>query len=212
MASDNMDHDVEFDGKQSRERLNSLSTLPIEILVHIVSFLTCVRDLVILRYVSRRLRCVCETPSLWKRFTWPHFDTREESCVKGALKSCGQFIKILSLYHVTPFKLAMLQHCSNLVELRLSTNKLSSDRLGKTIRSMRNLQILHVLWTGKIHLLLVTCNRLKELTVIMEELYFTEVLTEWAAKGFIPNMLSIISTKYFRTVDIAKAIMVVLEC
>jgi len=138
-----------------------------------------------------------------EKFTWPQFDSWEENCVKGALKSCGQYIKILSFpHHVTPLKLAMLRDCANLVELRLPTSKLNYDQLGKAMQPMWNLQVLDVQWTGKIHLLLVICNRLKELTVIMEELDFTEVLTEWATKEFIPNTLSIISTKYFRTVDI----------
>ena len=190
-------------GNKFTEHLNSFLSLPIELLVHIVSFLT-THDLVNLRYVSRRLRSVCETPSLWRELIWPDFNTREERCVKGALESCGQYVQRLSFpHHVTPSKLAILRHCSNLVELRLSTkSKLSCDQLEKAIRSMGNLQVLNVLWTGGIGPLLVICNRLKELTIIMEELHFTEVLTEWAAKGFTPSALNIISTKYFRTTNL----------
>ena len=197
-----MDNSV---GSNFKEHLNRLLSLPIELLVHIVSFLSA-HDLVKLRYVSRRLRSVCETPSLWREFIWPHFNIREEHCVKRALESFGQYVQRLSFgHHVTPFKLeAILRHCSNLVELRLSTESgLSCDQLEKAIRSMGNLQILTVShWTDEIYLLLMICNRLKKLTVMMDMLHFHEVLTEWAAKGFIPSELNIISTNYFHPGDL----------
>jgi len=43
----------------------NLLSLPSEVLVKIVSFLSKACDRVTLRYVSRRLRSISETPSLW---------------------------------------------------------------------------------------------------------------------------------------------------
>jgi len=79
------------------ESLVNLSTLPAELLVYIISFLSSLRDRVKLRYVSRWLRCVTEgTPSLWKEFVWPYYDSGEECSMKEVLKVCGQNIKVLS--------------------------------------------------------------------------------------------------------------------
>ena len=112
-----------------------LLTLPSELLVYIISFLTISRDKVKLRCVSnevsKRLRSLCNTPSLWRKFIWPHFDIhREEYCVKSVLKSYGQFVKRFSFpHHVIPSKLTFLQYCSNVTELSLPIVKLSPDKL-----------------------------------------------------------------------------------
>ena len=89
----------------NKESMNILS-LPVELLVYIISFLPTVRDKVKLRYVSRRLRVVSETPSLWRKFVWPCYDRREERCVMNVLKACGVHIKILVFPdHVTPSRI-----------------------------------------------------------------------------------------------------------
>jgi len=178
---------------------NNLLTLPTELIVYILSFLTCASDLVKLRCVSRMLRGVCETPSLWRQFIWPHFHTREYHCVKSVLKSYGQHIKYLSFpHHVTPYKLTpMLKHCNNLVKLRLSTIKLSCNQLGQAIQSMEKLQVLDVLWKGQIPPLLVICNKLKELTIRLECLNLNEALGNWATQGFIPEALNIFDSHIY---------------
>ena len=100
----NMDHNVESKGAP----LN-IVTLPSELLIHIISFLTCVRDKVKLRYVSRRCLSVCETPLLWRELIWPFFDIREKRCVISVLKSCGKYVQRLSFPdHVEPGQLTMM--------------------------------------------------------------------------------------------------------
>ena len=56
------------DAKQSKQLLSSLDDLPIELLVYIFSLLPTSRDIVRLRYVSRKMRSVSETSSLWRNF------------------------------------------------------------------------------------------------------------------------------------------------
>jgi len=81
-----------------KEVLVNLLKLPMELLVIIISFLSSQCDRVKLRYVSRWLRCVVNgTPSLWKEFVWPYYDSLEESSVKEVLKVCGQHIKTLAV-------------------------------------------------------------------------------------------------------------------
>ena len=196
-----MDQDVGYSVEQIENRplkLNYLLALPTELLVFILSFLNGTRDIVKLRYVSRRLRGVCETPSLWRQFIWPHFDIREYRCVKTVLKSCGQYINYLSFPdHVTVSKLAlMLQHCSNLVELRLSTNKLNCDHLRRATESMGKLQTLDIMWDSEISPLLVICSRLNQLTIRQKGVHSCDILNEWAMKRFVPKTLNIFSCNY----------------
>ena len=75
--------------------MRTLVDIPIEVLVYIVSFVVSARDKVKLRYTSRLLRMVAETPSLWKDFIWPYFDIREERAINSVLKSCGRHVKQL---------------------------------------------------------------------------------------------------------------------
>ena len=73
-----------------------LLTLPTELLVYIMSFLTAVRDKVKLRYVSQKLRNVSDIPSLWREFAWPYYRDGDDGCVNNVLKVCGQHLKRLS--------------------------------------------------------------------------------------------------------------------
>ena len=69
--------------------LCSLSSLPMELIVYLLSFVTSARDKVILRYVSQRLRAAVESSPLWRNFTWSHFDVREENSLRSLFESCG---------------------------------------------------------------------------------------------------------------------------
>ena len=177
---------------------HSLLILPSELLVYIIAFLTVTRDKVRLRYVSRRLRGVCETSSLWREFIWPYFDIREEHCVKSVLKSCGRFINRLSFpHHVIPSKLpAFLQYCNDVVDLSLPLTTLSPGELKMIIAPMRRLQSLEIPWkSDKIDSLFVICSGLKELSITAHSFdTFEMLLTEWANKQFIPETLQLIST------------------
>jgi len=183
----------------------NIATLPPELQVHIISYLnTC--DLVRLRIVSRRFQSVCETPSLWKEFIWPHFYILEERCVENLLKSYGLYAKRLCFpklcfpNHV-PFMLTAILHhsCVNVVELSVPTSELSLDQI-KIIMSMEKVQRMDILWTSEIHSLLVICRRLKELTVRIVKkwdqhhgLWPDDLwLDEWVNKGLQPQMLRIV--------------------
>ena len=201
-----MDHNdnVESNG----EPLNIL-TFPSELLVYILSFVTNVRDIVKLRYVSRRFRSVCEMPSLWREFIWPNLDIREERCVKNLLKLLGGHIERLIFpdHVIIPSKLVpMLQHCTNVIELSVPTSKLNCNQLEKVLKSMQKLQSLDIPWTSEVHPLLVLCcnyRGLKELTIRIArnddlyqrskfELSLDSWLDKWVTKGFQPQVLKIV--------------------
>ena len=50
--------------------------------------------------MSRRLRSISETPSLWHEFVWPDYNRREEKCnLYNVIKACGVHIRRLSFPH-----------------------------------------------------------------------------------------------------------------
>jgi len=106
-----------------------IDLLPVELIVVIISLLPTVRDRIKLRCISRRLRSVGETPSLWRDFKWPCYEDRdrEESCIQSVLKSCGEHIQLLSFPdQVPPSKLIkLLDHCRNTAIHQLYNSSLS---------------------------------------------------------------------------------------
>jgi len=182
-------------------------SLPAELLVYIISLLPTIRDKVKLRYVSRRLRDVSETPSLWREFVWPLFDKREERSVMGVFKDCGEYIKRLVFPdHVTTLALnEMLIHCNNVTQLSLPPGmmtKLDSEQLGIALRTMNYLENLEVQLSGDIKPLLQT-GRLRELTVHikvkprLQTLPFCmSCVQEWVAYDFVPCKLNIVSRAF----------------
>ena len=82
--------DESFKSFSKQPFLYTLSSLPLELIVYIFSFVTSARDKVKLRYVSQRLRIAVETPSLWRNLTWPNFDFREERSVTSLFELCGR--------------------------------------------------------------------------------------------------------------------------
>ena len=78
----------------------NLLSLPTEVLVKIMLLLPAeMLDRMRLRYVSRRLRSISETPSMWRKLVWPNCDRREENCLRNVLKICGVHIRRLSFPH-----------------------------------------------------------------------------------------------------------------
>jgi len=147
-------------------------TLPVELLVHIISLLS-LRDRVKLRYVSKWLRHVIdETPSLWKTFLWPYYDSREECSVKEVLKVCGQHIQVLSFPNsrVPSTMVGMLQYCSNVQHVRLPFTKLGATLLRKIMHHMGCLQTLEIKLDddSDITQLFLTVSNVKELSVRVE--------------------------------------------
>jgi len=178
-----------------------LLNLPVELLVYITSFLPAIRDRMKLRYVSRRLRTVSETPSLWSEFVWPLYDRREERSVMSVLKRCGEYIKRMFFPdHVTPsILIKMLNHCNNVTELRLPPGaKLSCKQLA-FLQSMKQLEKLEALLSNDFKLLL-QISTLRELTLHAEEKavqpFCMPCVEEWVTKGFVPCNLNVVVHTY----------------
>ena len=200
-----MDYNTDSDVQQEDgEPLSKLLTLPIKVVVYIILFID-TRDRVKLRYVSRRLRSVCEIPSLWREFIWPYLGVHEKHCVKSVLKSCGRFIEQLSFpNHVMP-SMSALRYCTNLVELSLPKTELSPDELEMAIEPMEKLQSLCIPWTyDEIYPVFVICSRLKELTITQNMISYESTITEWEKYGFIPEKLNIIELGYVSRLDLLK--------
>ncbi|XP_065918127.1 uncharacterized protein [Dysidea avara] len=136
------------DGKpRCNEESVEILSLPVELLVYIISFLP-IRDKVKLRNVSWRLRVVGETPSLWRQFLWPLYDRREEHSVMSVLKDCGEYIKQLVFpdHVIASTLIKMLSFCDNVTELSLPPpgTKLDPKQLGIALQSMGKLETLEV--------------------------------------------------------------------
>ena len=190
--------------KIGQEPSDELLSLPTELLVHILSFLTSARDKVKLRYVSRRLRSVTDTPSLWREFMWPYYYGSDEGSVNNLLKVCGQHVKRLSFpHHVTPSNFVeILKYCNGVVDLHLPTTKLNPKQLEATVLHMRQLQRMDVLWDNNLKQLLRL--DLKELTVrvklnqssLSDASEFCRSTSSWvqywASKRFVPSNLNLV--------------------
>ena len=169
------------------------------------------RDKIALMCVSRRLRSICETPSLWRKFEWPNYDVRDELCVKSVVKWCGEHVKFLSFPdHVTPSKaVKMLSHCENVLRLDIPTTKLDNAQLRNVLDRMNLLQKLDIKWSFEIwHILKLTGNHgnLKELTIRVFQYmkHFADStgafvasthlwIKEWMLKGFIPQNINFVN-------------------
>ena len=188
---------MDKDSSHEESVLNFL-TLPTELLVYIISFLSSICDLVKLRYVSSHLRCVIEeTPSLWKEFVWPCYNRHEECCVKEVLKVCGQHIKVLSFPNsrVSSTLVEMLRYCSNVQHLSLLSANLDSEQLIKIIHHMRCLQILEVNTDDDIKNLLSKTAKLKELVISASPFLNTleQLFTQWIELASRPSNFNIIT-------------------
>ena len=184
------------------ERLSKLLTLPTELLVLIFSLLRSIRDKVKIRYISRRLRSVIETPSLWREFVWPYYDDREELCINNVLETCGEYVKRMSFPdHVTPSKLVeMLQYCNGVTHLSLpKRTKFSPWRLKGAVEHMERLEYLNVHWGyDDVKPLLLIGTNLKELTVYVSDTGgkptpLDSWLQAWMEDGFVPQNLNLVA-------------------
>ena len=182
----------------------NILSLPVEVLVYIASFLTDSRDKVKLRYVSRKLRSISVTPSLWRKFTWPYYDRLEERCLCNLLKACGKHIVQLSFpHHVMPSKLVkFLQYCGNVTHLSLSQEtKLNPEQLTKTLQHMKSLSVLKIRLSVGITPLLQLTSNVEDLTVYIrgqnpDDWYF-RVLHEWVINNSAPKNLNVVAYEYY---------------
>jgi len=194
--------------------------LPVELILFVISFLPTVRDKVRLRCVSRKLRSLCDTPSLWRHFEWPSYEDRacEESCVLSVLKSLGEQVKFLSFPdHVPPSKLVkMLKNCYNVVQLNVPTTQLNLEQVRNVLHHMKYLKKLDIQWSRETwRLLKLTFNtNLKELTVrvkmnIMGKNGNNQLVNtgpfvaplyawvkEWMYKKFVPQNITFVTSGF----------------
>ena len=179
------------------ERLRSIVDFPIELLVYIFSFLSS-RDKVKLRYVSRRLQLLSQTPTIWSDFVWPLYEQREERILTNVLKACGRYTKRLIFPdHVTPSKLfKMLIYCKNIRELHLPPrSKLDLKQVKSIAQKMQVLEKLEVQLSVDCKLLLQIGGRLKELTVHIPQQAHTVCVSyveEWMSNSFEPQNLNLV--------------------
>ena len=186
----------------------NLLILPTELLVYIISFLSSLCDRVKLRYVSRWLRCVVEdTPSLWKEFVWPYYDSCEECCVNEVLKMSGQHVKVLSFPYCRESStrlVEMLQYCSNVQHLSLPSTKLNREQLQKITNHMGCLQALELKVDDEsdIEHLFSNTSHLKEITIIsdchLKEISecrppLGDLFMHWKEKRFRPPHCNVVS-------------------
>ena len=175
-------------------------SLPTELMVIIISYLTSLRDRIKLRYVSQRLRSVIEVPSLWYTFVWDYYDSREELCLNSFLKTCGPYIKLLAFpgYVVPQTLVKMLQYCYNVrhLSLPLPVGTVLHPGELEVIRQMKDLHTLNIPWETDIKPLLMVCSNLKELTVYVYEWEMSSdvYIEEWVSLGFRPPNLNIVFT------------------
>jgi len=180
-----------------------ITLLPVELLFLLLSYLPALRDRLALRSVSKRFRSICKAPSLWHSFVWPSYDRRDELCVSSVLKCCGEHVKVLSFPdHVTPVTslIKMLNYCSNVIVLNISTTKLGHEQLRYVLNHMKCLRKLDIKWNFQVwHLLSLTSDHpnLKELTVRVymrpgddTEAFISSThlwVKQWMAKEFVPQ-------------------------
>jgi len=193
---------MDQDTPNEEPRVNLL-TVPTELLVYIMSFLRSMRDRVKLRYVSSLLKCVIEgTPSLWKEFVWPYYDSCEEYCMKEVLKVCGHHIKVLSFPNSrlpsTLSLVEMLKYCSNVQNFSLPSTKLNLEQLRKIIDHMRYLQTLQLkMDVNDIKPLLVDISQLKELTILSDRFLHCElkkIFKHWTELEFRPPTFNVVTS------------------
>ena len=63
-----------------------LANLPTEFLVIIILSYLLIRDIILMQFVSLRVKDISEIPSLWKRFIWPDYEPRHVCSVSKVLK------------------------------------------------------------------------------------------------------------------------------
>ena len=186
----------------------TLITLPIEVLVYIVSFLS-TREKIGIRCVSKCLNSVSEVPSLWKEFIWSRYAPRDEKLLVCVIKVFGKhFKKFHFTDHIAPSKIqAMLKHCKNVEHLSLpSFNYNTFEKLEKTINGLSRLQVLSIshptmypsckLFIQKTYML---STNLKEVSLhygqisIQELLYVIQRwLKGWANCNYLPEKVNIV--------------------
>ena len=182
------------------ERTLHLVTLPVEVLVYIVSFLP-TRDKVVVRCVSKSLRSVSEVPSVWEKFVWIRYAPRDEKIIKHALRIFGKHIKKFHFAdHVAPSKLeVMLKHCKNVVHLSLPSFHycINFEKLKTILQGVASLQVLNISLPTEAAIIgevFTLSGNLKEITFHDEFIwsYYDQWLEEWTNCDYVPRKLNFV--------------------
>jgi len=176
-----------------------LDSLPVELLMYLLTFVTDTRDRVRLSLVSRKLRSAMETPSLWRDFCWPFYNPNEEQTIVKILKSYGRYIETLSFPDDVPSTAPDIfsQYCNHVTTLCIPTCGLQSAMLKVVVRHMRGLQNLDVGWSTDMRELLSLSDTLTDVTIRMQNvidhrnLELDAFLHDWINKGFQPENVKI---------------------
>ena len=190
--------------QQAIKPLRHLEELPNEVLVYIFSLLPTSRDIVRLRYVSRKIRSISKTSALWKNFLWPWYDSREERSVNEVLKVCGTHIKRLTFPGVSRgmallTAMKFLQQCCNVTEINLDTC-LNVNGVQKVVE-MKFLRKLEIWWikSEPIESIIVACSKLEDLVlkcdsdVLSSGYDLLRCLDKWVNAGFKPPNLNVVN-------------------
>ena len=181
---------------------NTLLTLPTELLVYIMSFLL-IHDRIKLRYVSQRLRDICEASVLWNEVVWPYYETGSKICVSSVLISCGEHVRRLRFpkFASAAKLLTMSRGCVNVTELSLPPLVyFSSTQLERIFSTMASLNRLDIYWTENIRPLLEVVGNLRELTIRVKNISDSPSweFNMWATEGvYLPPVLNIYTTSYY---------------
>ena len=189
---------------------NTLVTLPIEVLVYICSFLS-VRHIVKVRCVSKILRHVGETPSLWKTFAWSLYPPRDNELLERVLKTFGEHVKQFHFADILPSKLeVMLKFCKNVTHLSLPRFTYYGEfgKLEKIVCSMTSLQILDIQSCTNIDMqqLFKLASNLKELSILRHDRSFflpsdfshemSKWIEQWANSNYLPRKLNVVVGRF----------------
>jgi len=194
--------------------------LPVELIVVIISFLPTVRDRIRLRCVSRKLRSICETSSLWHEFEWSCYEDRdcEEFCIRSVLMSCGEHVQLLSFPDYVPPStlIKFLDHCRHVIQLCIPTTELDLEQMRSVLDNMKQLQKLDTKWNRESWRLLTLAfnTHLKELTLRVNMhimggntgYHMVNVgpfvvpmyawVKEWMSSKFVPHNINFITSSF----------------
>ena len=170
---------------EPKQLLSGLGDLPIEVLVYIFSLLPTSRDIVRLGYVSRKMRSISETSSLWRNFLWPWYDRHEGRSVNAVLKivCCHQ----------------QQWECCNLTKISFGIC-LSGDDVWK-VAELKYLQKLEIFWINSIPTkpIIAACSKLEKLVLTewigSDQIPGYDYLYEWVHAGFKPLYLTVINPR-----------------
>ena len=163
---------------------------------------------------SREIRSISETPSLWRDFVWPDYNSREAECLHNVMKACGVHIRRLSFpqHLIQPVALTniaqmsqklmkmskmakMLQYCTNLTHLDLPLLTASSGELDeqlKAIEEIKHLEVLSIHCNDSFQPYLGLKIALKQLTIHTRTFSIKDI-EAWMMNEFTPSNLSIIA-------------------